>query len=500
MLLGVGVGLLAGPRSPVLERTEIRAGKTERLWLRAAPDPAASEVKRGKTSRSTPLRIQGRIRGADGGVWYRVKLDGGAKPRWAFLAADEAPPPTSATGWAVLSWLGPVGDLFLRLLKLVIVPLVFASLVVGVGALGDATKLGRMGGMTVGYFVVTTVVAIALGLAGANLVRPGNAVTATERTRLTRLHGAGATEAASAKSESGEPAPRNVLDRLVRMVPDAPLHAASRKHPAMLQVIVFALLLGVGILLVGPARGGPLLAFLTSVNDVMVAIVGLVMELAPYGVLALLAEVTGRAGTSVLGALAAYTGVVLAALAIHATATYGLVLRLFSGYPLGRFYRGVRPAQLIAFSTSSSSATLPVSIRVAEENLGVSRSVAGFVLPLGATINMDGTALYQGVAAVFIAQVFGMDLSLSQQLEVLLTATLASVGAAGVPGAGIVTLALVLASIGVPTAGIALILGVDRLLDMFRTAVNVTGDLSCAVFVARRSGELESPPGEAASG
>ncbi len=532
MVAGVALGLALGPRSALLSRDTLVIRQPERVTLRAAPDPDARKVTV-RTGVPLRLRVLGERRGADGQSWYELHLRGGdrgveakappapptdgekggaARARGAgtpkdgeneqragqgaeqdltvYLPVDRAPPRVSALGYDVIRYVSPVGRLFLRLIKMVIVPLVFCSLLVGVASLGDLGKLGKMGGLTVGYFLSTTALAITVGLVLANAAKPGRYVEPRDREQLSRGYAEEAEE--KTKTEDG-PGGDTFLDRLVDMVPDVPLHAATRHSPNMLQVIVFALFMGIAFMLVPGDKARPALSFFESINEVMITIVQIVMELAPFGVLALLAAVTGSTGLSVLGALAAYTGVVLAALAIHGTVTYGAAVKLLARYPLRRFYGGIRPAQLIAFSTSSSSATLPVSIRVAQQNLGVSGRAASFVLPLGATINMDGTALYQGVAAVFIAQVFGLDLSLGQQLEVLFTATLASVGAAGVPGAGIITLAMVLTSIGVPTAGVALILGVDRLLDMFRTAVNVTGDLSCTVFVAGRTGELGDP-------
>ncbi|MGH7601889.1 MAG: dicarboxylate/amino acid:cation symporter, partial [bacterium] len=246
---------------------------------------------------------------------------------------------------------------------------------------------------------------------------------------------------------------------------------------------------GVVLTMLPQEKTRPVLAFFDGVNEAMLKLVMIIMEIAPYGVFALIATMIAEFGLGILGTLAKYSLVVVLGLIVHAGVIYPMFLKIFTRLPIRKFYRGIRPAQLIAFSSSSSSATLPVTIECVEQNLGVSKTVAGFVLPLGATINMDGTALYQGVAAVFIAQVFGIELSLAQQAMIVLTATLASIGAAGVPGVGMITLALVLKTIGVPLEGIALIVGVDRLLDMFRTVVNVTGDASCASVVAATEGE-----------
>jgi Na+/H+-dicarboxylate symporter len=533
MLLGLLLGLFVGPRSFLFEKETLFFPDSARARLRPAPDPSLPSLAL-RPGEALQARVVGEVVGVDGRAWLEVRVpaDAFSKPRsaassaassktsqaasqadgnlsksssgegekqarsWrtAFLPSAGAPPRVSGQGLEVMAWVRPVGRLFLRLIKMVIVPLVFVSLLLGVASLGDMGKLGRLGGATLGYFMGTTLVAITIGLLLANAIGPGRGMSPRDKEALCSAHVEDAQRAAEEEEASRRKG--NLLDRIVDLVPEVPLHAATSQSPNMLQVIVFALFLGVGFLLVPASRAAPALAVFDSLNEVLIRVVVLVMGFAPWGVLALLADVTGSAGLAVLGALAAYSGVVVLALLLHGTIIYGLAVRLLGRYPLGRFFRGAREAQLIAFSTSSSSATLPVSIRVAEESLGVRSRTAGFVLPLGATINMDGTALYQGVAAVFIAQVFGMDLDLGQQLSVLLTALLASVGAAGVPGAGVVTLAMVLTSVGVPTAGIALILGVDRLLDMLRTTVNVTGDLSCAVFVDRLAGGAGAAPVE----
>lgn len=506
MVVGVVVGLTLGPRSALLHRDALVYKERGKAAVLAQPRAWAQRLEPRKGRTELVMDVLRQVRGADGRSYYKVrytlegdrstglpkvgaqkKLQSRTRTLEGFVAVEGAPPRVSRFGHSMLTVLNPLGRLFLRLIKMVIVPLVFASLLIGVASLGSLGKLGRMGGLTFGYFLMTTAVAITIGLACANAVKPGKYVDAEDRDRLSQTYA----DQAQEKVKSEEVVRHGFLNRVVDMVPDVPLWAATGPRPNMLQIIVFAIVLGIGFLMVPAARARPALQFFESINDVMVRIVQLVMELAPFGVFALLAGVSGTAGVGVLSALAVYSLVVLGALLIHGLLTYGLAVRLLARYSLLRFFGGIRQAQLIAFSTSSSSATLPVSIRVARENLGVSGRAASFVLPLGATVNMDGTALYQGVAAVFIAQMFGMDLTVGQQLEVLFTATLASVGAAGVPGAGIITLAMVLTAIGVPMSGIALILGVDRLLDMFRTAVNVTGDLSATVLVARASGELD---------
>ncbi len=511
MAVGVVVGLTVGPRSPLLHKDALVYKERGKARVFEHPRAGAKRLAPHEGRTELVMHVSARVRGSDGKDYFKVRYtlepEGttgppkfGAKKQpvvksrtlEGYVAVDLAPPVVSPVGHWVLSVLNPLGRLFMRLIKMVIVPLVFASLLLGVASLGSLTRLGRMGGITFGYFLMTTAVAITIGLFCANTIEPGKYLDDKARDQLSRAY----SDQAQEKVKSKEAVRSGLLNRVVDMVPDVPLHSVAGPRPNMLQIIVFAILLGVGFLMIPVDRARPALQFFESINDVMVRVVQLVMELAPFGVLALLAGVAGTAGAGVLAALAVYSLVVLWALLLHVTITYGLAVRLLARYPLRRFWGSIRQAQLIAFSTSSSSATLPVSIRVARENLGVSNRTASFVLPMGATVNMDGTALYQGVAAVFIAQIFGMDLTIGQQLEVLFTATLASVGAAGVPGAGIITLAMVLTSIGVPMSGIALILGVDRVLDMFRTAVNVTGDLSATVLVARVTGELDldAPP------
>jgi Na+/H+-dicarboxylate symporter len=408
-----------------------------------------------------------------------------------WLEASPALKPVSSLGETVMDVINPVGLVFLRLIKMVIVPLVFASLLVGVASLGDVRKLGRLGGKTLGYFLLTTTLAISIGLAYANIIRPGNYIDPVEKQELIAQYSTDAT--ASSQQAAEQP---SAVDNLLSVIPENP--ARSMASGEMLQIIFFAVFFGVALTLIPDDRTRNVVAFFEAVNDAMVMCVHIIMKLAPYGVLALVANVVGQSGLSVLKALGVYSLVVLAGLATHAVAIYTSVVKLLGGINPLDFWRAIRPAQLIAFSTSSSSATLPVTMECAEKNLGISNQAVSFVLPLGATVNMDGTALYQGVAAVFIAQVFDIHLTLGDQINIVLTATLASIGAAGVPGVGMITLALVLTSIGVPTVGVALILGVDRILDMFRTATNVTGDLSATVMVAATEGEklVYSPSGE----
>lgn len=391
------------------------------------------------------------------------------------------------------NYIRPFGDIFITLLKLIAVPLVLASLVVGVSSLNDMTKLSRMGGKTVGIYMITTVLAITIGLTAVNIVQPGKILP--EETRNTLM------ESYSESVESRGEAAQEVLDRsplqfVVDIVPENFFDAAS-ENSNMLQIVFVAVLLGIGIVKIPLQKAQPLINVFESLNDVVIKIVDLVMKMAPYGVFALMAVVIiDLAGDDIsqaltlLNALAWYCLVVVGALILHVLIVYSSLFKIFSNMKLRDFFKAIQPAILLGFSTSSSVATLPVTMDRVEKNLGVEEEVSSFVLPVGATINMDGTSLYQAVAAVFIAQALGLDLSIAQQLTIVLTATLASIGAAGVPGAGIIMLVIVLQAIQVPVEGIALILGVDRILDMVRTAVNVTGDAAVSVAVAHTEGKL----------
>jgi len=387
----------------------------------------------------------------------------------------------------------PIGDAFIKLITMIVVPLVFASILVGVASLGDLAKLGRIGIKTIAYYLTTTSIAITIGLVLANLFRPGSRLDPSIKDRLL----ADFSSAAEVNIERAA-APPSVVDTLLDIIPTNPI--ASLAEASMLQIIFFAIVFGIALTYLDKSKTEPVLRFMEAVNEAMIQLVHLVMKIAPFGVFALIAAIIGQYGLGILRTLVVYSVVVVAGLAIHGTVVYPAAVKLFAGMNPIHFFKGIAPAQLVAFSTSSSNATLPVTMECAEENLGVSEEVSAFVLPLGATINMDGTALYQGVATIFIAQVYGLDLTLTQQLMVVLTATLASVGAAGVPGVGMITLALVLKTVGVPVEGIALILGVDRILDMCRTAVNITGDSSCAVVVAASEGELAAIPPVAPGG
>ncbi len=402
---------------------------------------------------------------------------------------------SSATGTAdfTANYIRPFGTIFVDLLKLIAIPLIVASLIVGITSLNDTAKLSRMGGKTIAIYMVTTTFAITIGLTTVNIMQPGKALP--EETRISLM------ESYGEDVEDRDEAAREVLERsplqfLVDIVPENFLDAAS-DNANMLQVVFVAVLLGIGLINIPVQKGEVLINFFSALNDVIIKIVDFIMKTAPYGVFALMAAViVDLAGDdlsqalNLLTALGWYCLAVFIGLMLHVFIIYSSLFKLFSKMKLFDFFRAIQPAIVLGFSTSSSVATLPVTMERVEKNLGVNEEVSSFVLPVGATINMDGTSLYQAVAAVFIAQALGLDLTIAQQLTIVLTATLASIGTAGVPGAGIIMLVIVLQAIQVPVEGIALILGVDRILDMLRTAVNVTGDAAVAVVVAHTEGLL----------
>ncbi len=391
------------------------------------------------------------------------------------------------------SYVRPVGTIFIDLLKLIAVPLVIASLVVGVSSLNDMARLSRMGGKTVAIYMVTTVFAISIGLSVVNIMNPGGTLPDETRASLMESYSErveGRDDAAAVVQD------RNILEFFADIVPENFFEAAG-DNTNMLQVVFVALLLGIGLINIPAQKGQVLINVFESLNDVIIKIVDLIMKTAPYGVFALMAAVIvdltgddlGQA-MILLRALGWYCLAVVIGLLLHVLIVYSTLFKFFSKMKLRDFFKAIQPAILLGFSTSSSLATLPVTMERVERNLGVGEEVSSFVLPVGATINMDGTSLYQAIAAVFIAQALGMDLTLAQQVTIVLTATAASIGAAGVPGAGIIMLVIVLQSVQVPIEGIALILGVDRILDMARTAVNVTGDAAVSVAVAHTEGKL----------
>ena len=386
----------------------------------------------------------------------------------------------------------PIGRMWLNALIMVVVPLIISTLAVGVAGLGSLRRLGRIGVVTMMSFMSLTLISTVLGLAAVNLVRPGDGLKPELTERLIETY-QGQTEGAMGLAEGALS-----MDLLIRIIPRNPIQAAADGE--MLAIIFFALMLGVALTMLPEEKGAPMLRFLESLGHVTVAIIGLVMVVAPLGVFCLIFSVTARFGFEILFNLMKYVGTVVGTLGLFAIVVYPLILKFVARRNPLEFLLKARVAVLTAFSTSSSSATLPTSLRVAQENLGISRGVAGFVLPLGATLNMDGTALFEGITVLFIAQVFGADLSLGAQAIVVLMSVVTSIGVAGIPGGSIPILMMVLSMVGVPVEGIAIVLGVDRILDMCRTTVNVTGDLVCTAVVERFQGDTANVDVDASSG
>jgi Na+/H+-dicarboxylate symporter len=369
--------------------------------------------------------------------------------------------------------LTPLGDLFLRLINFIIAPLVLATLVIGVASIGDPKSLGRVGTKTISYYLITTAIAIMIGLGIAFLISPGEDLSF---------------DVAVAEEEIEINETEGVVDTLLQIVPENPFAALTESE--MLQIIFFAIFIGLAITVIGK-KAEPVYRFFDGFAEIMLWITGVVMRFAPIGILGLIAPVIGEYGASVLLPLLKVILAVVIACLLHAIVVYSSSVKLFAGMSPLKFFKGITPAAVVAFSTASSSGTLPVTMKNTQENLGVSNKISSFVLPLGATVNMDGTAIYQGVAVIFIAQFYGLELTLVQLLTVVLMTVLASIGTAGVPGAGMIMLAMVLSSVGLPLEGIALIAGIDRILDMFRTTVNIVGDASAAVVVAGTEGEYK---------
>jgi proton glutamate symport protein len=384
-------------------------------------------------------------------------------------------------------WIKPFGTLFINALKLIAVPLILASLIKGVSDLKDISKLSKMGFRTIGLYIVTTVIAVSVGLVVVNLINPGKSISEDTRNELVQGFGDDAGEKIKTADAEKERGPLRALEDLI---PDNFIKAASN-NGNMLQVIVFAIFFGIGLILIDPERAAPVKAFFDGFNDVILKLIDLIMMAAPIGVFALLASLVVEAPSpDLFQALALYSLSVLIGLSIMVL-LYALMVYFVTGRKPNFFFKGIAPAQLLAFSTSSSAATLPVTMERVEKHLGVKEEVTSFVLPIGATINMDGTSLYQAVAAIFIAQAFGMDLDFYAQLAIVATATLASIGSAAVPGAGMVMLVIVLSQAGIPEAGLALIFAIDRPLDMLRTTVNITGDAAVSMVIAKSVNKLD---------
>ena len=379
----------------------------------------------------------------------------------------------------ISNWIKPFGTIFINSLKLIAIPLILASLIKGISDLKDITKLSKMGGATIAIYMITTLIAVSIGLIVVNVIKPGDSISDETRIELINAYESDADQKRAVAEDTKNSGP---LQALIDVVPSNIVSAAS-DNKNMLQVIFFSILFGIAMILIPEKKSRPIKDFFDSFNEVILKIIDLIMSFAPYGVFALLATLIVEAPKwDLLKSLLLYSLTLVLGLAILIV-LYIVIVKIFTGKSPNFFLKGILPAQLVAFSTSSSAATLPVTMDRVHNHLGVKEEVSSFVLPIGATINMDGTALYQAIAAVFIAQTFGLDLSLGAQLGIILTATLASIGAAAVPSAGIIVLVIVLSQAGIPEAGLALIFAVDRPLDMCRTVVNISGDATVSMLV-----------------
>jgi DAACS family dicarboxylate/amino acid:cation (Na+ or H+) symporter len=398
--------------------------------------------------------------------------------------------PPDQLGWWVNNVIRPIGTVFLRIIFMVVVPLIFSAIVLGVLELGDPRKLGRVGLRCVLTTVVFSAASVLIGLTLVNTIRPGERLAPEVRESLVRSYAEGASEKIN-QAQSAKPLWRTLLD----LIPQNPLEEAvnafnpEQANGGMIAVMVFSLFFGVALTMIAADRAAPIRAFAQGVFDVCLTIIGFAMALAPVCVGCLAFALTATTGWELLRSLGLYVAVVLGAMLLHLFGFYAIMLRVFAGWSPRLFFRGAREAMLTAFATSSSNATLPVSLRVAEESLGLPPRISRFVLTVGASANQNGTALYEGVTVLFLAQVFGVDLTIGQQIVVAMMCILAGIGTAGVPGGSLPLVVGVLMTINVPAQSIAIILGIDRVLDMCRTALNVTGDLVIAAVVARGEGE-----------
>jgi Na+/H+-dicarboxylate symporter len=415
-------------------------------------------------------------------LWAKIFIGMGIGILWGLVSVW--------VGWEdfTIDWIKPWGNIFLKLLKLIAVPLIFVSLVKGISSLTDITKLSRIGYKTIAIYLLTTIFATTIGLAMVNIIKPGNVFPAEKQEQYRQKFSGQIEMRQESATEFEKQSPLHFFEE---MVPEN-FFLAAGDNSKMLQIIFFSILFSLALVLVPGEKTQVVKDFFDGLNDVILKIVDIIMRFAPFGVLALMAAlvVDYSGDTDIFRALGMYMVTVIIGLFLLIIGLYPLMMRLFGGIGLVRFIKAILPAQLVAFTTSSSAATLPVTLKQVTEELKVSKPIANFVLPVGVTINMDGTSCYQAIAAVFIAQVFGIDLTLIQQLTIVLTATLASIGTPGIPGGSIVMLIIVLNSVGLPVEGLALILGVDRPLDMLRTVVNITGDSTVSTIVARSEGEL----------
>lgn len=377
----------------------------------------------------------------------------------------------------------PVGQVFLRMLFMTVVPIVFTSIAVGVAGIGDMKTLGRLGGKTMGYFAMSTLIAAVIGLTLVNTIKPGSGLSPEVRDDLMSRFSSGAEGLAQSGAQDFG------INTFVNIVPRNPVAAAANMD--MLALIFFSLIFGAALTIISKEKAKPVVALLEGIGEAVIAIINWAMGLAPYGVFALIFVITSQFGWGILQQLSMYVVVVLLGLLLHAAFGISFLVRVFARMSPVKFWKSVDAPVITAFSTSSSMATLPTSIATAETELGVQPKIAGFVLPLGATMNMNGTALFEGVTVLFLAQVFGVDLSFTSQIVVVVLSVMTAIGAAGVPGGSLPLMMLVMATVGVPPEGIAIILGVDRILDMTRTTLNVAGDISAAVYIDRVDRELE---------
>ena len=381
----------------------------------------------------------------------------------------------------IVNYVKPFGTIFINSLKLIAIPLILASLIKGISDLKDISKLSMLGSRTIALYLMTTVIAVSIGLTVVNIVKPGKSINNETRIDLLKAYGDDIESKRELADNQKETEP---LKPLIDLIPDN-IFLSLTENKNMLQVIFFSIFFGIGLILLPKKKSKSVKKFIDSLNHVILKLIDIIMNLAPYGVFSLLASLVVEAPSlSLFKALGMYSITLLIGLVIMIL-FYSLIIKLYANQDLKSFFKGISPAQLLAFSTSSSAATLPVTLECVNKKLKVDKEISSFVLPIGATVNMDGTSIYQAVAAVFIAQAFGIDLSLTSQLGIILTATLASIGTAAVPSAGIVMLVIVLSQAGIPEAGLALVFAIDRPLDMCRTVVNVTGDASISLIISK---------------
>jgi Na+/H+-dicarboxylate symporter len=502
--VGVLVGLFFGPQSLVMEKDTIHVVHPSKVTLRWQAQDSATRF-RLPDRPTVDFTVLGEQR-IDGKRWHRVRfaiksahISAGAIPsvdekapragqkREAYLLVHQLPPLTSGVGHTVLDWIAPIGEIFLRLILMLVVPLVFTTLTVGVASLGNIRSLERLGLTALIYFLANTALAIAIGMGLSMAFAPGDGVGKNEAALLAEQFDFLIGDAVARVEQAPD-----LVSFLVQIVPDNPIHSMASARPNILQVMFFSIMFGVALTLIPQKRSRQVLALLDKTARVLVMVMHIVMAVAPLGVACLIAQTVGSTGYQVFGPLAGYAGVVVGGLVLHAM-VISLVVRQTKLVAVGGFWRAIWPAQLIAFGTASSTATLPVTMTVSEEALGVSQRLSSFTITLGSSVNMPGTALFLGAALVFIAQAFGVELPPSSLATAFVSILFLSAGTAAVPSAGLVSLALALSVVGLPPVGIGLVAGFDRMLDMVRTPVNVASDLSGALLISRVAGETPQP-------